>query len=603
MKQFICAFISFLIFCSLSHLQGKDKNTHSFRLGDNQFWLDDKPFQIISGEIHPSRIPVEYWRHRVRMIKAMGCNTVACYIMWNFHERKPGKFDFQTENRDLEKFIRIVQEEGMFLLFRPGPYCCGEWDLGGLPAWLLAIPDINIRCMDHRYTEAVERYVDKLAPLVRKYSVDKGGPIIMLQLENEYGSYGNDRNYMEWLHQLWIDKGISIPFYTADGATSYMLEAGTLPGVAIGLDPATSQGYFNAALRIRPDASVFCSELYPGWLTHWREQWKRVPTSRVVRDVKWLMDNGKSFNYYVIHGGTNFGFWAGANAPNSEAYQPDVTSYDYDAPINEMGQVTPKYMALRELMQTYSEAALAPVPNAMPVITFPAIQTCSYASVWDNLPKAHLVVQPVPMEMLGQYEGYILYRTKLVGRKSGKLRIDDVHDYATVFLNGDYIGSIDRTLGQNSITLPVTDVENPVLEILVEGMGRINFAAYMIDRKGITERVTLEGMTLMNWEVFSLPMSSDYMKTLEKSGTVRPGMFFKANLELDKTGDCYIDMSGFTKGFVVVNGYNLGRYWNVGPQHRLYCPGVWLKEGVNEILIFDIHQTTPGIIRGMDKLE
>lgn len=581
-----------------------DREKHIFRLGENKFWLDDKPFQIISGEIHPSRIPAEYWRHRIQMIKAMGCNTVACYIMWNYHERKPGVFDFQTDNRNIEKFIQTVQDEGMYLLFRPGPYVCGEWDFGGLPAYLLSTPDIKIRCMDSCYTAAVERYVKQISPLIKKYEVTNGGPILMVQLENEYGSYGNDRNYLKWLHDLWRSEGISVPFYTADGATPHMLEAGTYPGAAIGLDPASSEAEFAEPLKLRPEASVFCSELYPGWLTHWREKWNGASIEKVTSDVKWLLEHGKSFNYYVIHGGTNFGFWAGANTSADGTYQPDVTSYDYDSPINEAGQATPKYMALRELAQQYSKKKLPVIPEPIPTITFPTVQTERFTSIWDNLPQASQLVQPVPMEMLNQYEGLILYRTRLVGHKSGLLRVDDVHDYATVFLNGRYLGTIDRTLGQNSIKIPVSGGdENPVLDILVEGMGRINFAAYMIDRKGITERVTLNGMTLMNWEAYSLPMSADYVASLRNGDTVRPGMFFKATLNLDETGDCYIDMRDFTKGIVYVNGHNLGRYWNVGPQYRLYCPGVWLRKGANEVVIFDLHQTEAGSIKGYKTLK
>ena len=600
-KTFLVAFLMLLLLCG-GRADAQNKETHSFRLGENQFWLDEKPFQIISGEMHPARVPAEYWQHRVRMIKAMGCNTVACYVMWNYHESEPGKFDFQSGNHNLERFIQIVQDEGMFLLFRPGPYTCGEWDFGGLPAYLLSVPDIKVRCMDPRYTAAVKRYIKQLSPLVRKYEVGNGGPILMVQLENEYGSYGNDRNYMKWLHDLWRAEGVTVPFYTADGATPAMLEAGTYPGAAVGLDPAASQTEFDEPLKLHPDASVFCSELYPGWLTHWREGWNGRKTEAIVRDVEWLLENGKSFNYYVIHGGTNFGFWAGANSPEPGVYQPDVTSYDYDAPINEMGEATPKYLALRKLAQQYSKKKLPAIPEPLPSITFPAIRTERFTSVWDNLPASQEIVQPVPMEILHQYEGLILYRTRLTGHKSGTLRIDEVHDYATVFLNGRYIGSIDRTLGQNSLTIPVSGVEHPVLDILVESMGRINFAAQMIDRKGITDRVTLNGMTLMNWEAFNIPMSADYVSSLKASDTVRPGMFFKATLNLEETGDCYIDMKDFTKGIVYVNGHNLGRYWNVGPQYRLYCPGVWLRKGANEIVIFDMHQTEPGVIRGYKTL-
>ena len=327
------------------------------------------------------------------------------------------------------------------------------------------------------------------------------------------------------------------------------------------------------------------------------------PWEITEEDVKWLLENGKSFNYYVIHGGTNFGFWAGANSPKPGVYQPDVTSYDYDSPISERGEATPKYLALRELTQQYSKKKLPDIPDPVPAIAFPAVRAERFAAVWDNLPAAREIVQPVPMEMLDQYEGLILYRTRLTGHKRGTLRIDEVHDYATVFLDGRYVGSIDRTLGQNSVTLPASDEEHPVLDILVESMGRINFAAQMIDRKGITDRVTLNGMTLMDWEAYSIPMSADYVASLKRSDTVRPGMFFKATLDLEETGDCYLDMRGFTKGMVYVNGHNLGRYWNVGPQYRLYCPGVWLRKGANEIVVFDMHQTEPGDITGHTTLK
>ena len=540
-----------------------------FEAGKNTFLLDGEPFVVKAAELHYTRIPQAYWEHRIEMCKALGMNTICIYIFWNIHEQEEGKFDFSGQN-DIAAFCRAAQKHGMYVIVRPGPYVCAEWEMGGLPWWLLKKKDVALRTLDPYYMERVGIFMKEVGKQLAPLQVNKGGNIIMVQVENEYGSYGNDRIYMKWMHNLWRDKGIEVPFYTADGATPYMLEAGTLPGVAIGLDPAASKAEFDEALKVHPDASVFCSELYPGCLTH---------------------------------GGTNFGFWAGANSPQPGTYQPDVTSYDYDAPINEMGQATPKYMALRELTQKYSKKKLAPIPDPIPTITFPATETKRYTSICDNLPAAKQIVQPVPMEMMKQYEGMILYRTKLIGHKSGKLRVDEVHDYATVFLNGRYIGSIDRTLGQHTIDLPVSNVENPVLDILVESMGRINFAAQMIDRKGITDRVTLNGMTLMNWEAFNIPMSSEYVSNLKESDTVRPGMFFKTTLQLDKAGDCYIDLKDFTKGLVYVNGHNLGRFWNVGPQYRLYCPGVWLKEGTNEIIIFDMHQTEPGEIQGVETLE
>jgi len=587
-----------------SHSQNAN---HSFKLSKSDFLLDGKPFQIISGEMHPARIPVEYWRHRVQMAKAMGCNTIAAYVFWNYHESEPGVFDFQTGNHNIAEFIHIVQEEGMWLMLRPGPYVCAEWDFGGLPSYLLGIPDIKVRCMDPRYTQAVERYIKTLALQVKDLQVTKGGPIVMVQVENEYGSYANDRTYMKWLQEVWKKNGIEVPFYTADGATPFMLEAGSLPDAAIGLDPASNESNFAEATKANPNVPSFCSELYPGWLTHWGEKWQRPDTAGLMKDVRWLMNNKKSFNFYVIHGGTNFGYWAGANAFSPTQYQPDVTSYDYDSPINEMGQATPKYHALRKLLTQYLPAKkkLPAIPAPMPVIQIPEITMTASASVWDNLPSAILSVQPKPMEMFGQKAGFILYRTKLIGHKKGKLRITELHDYATIFIDGKYIGKLDRTKAENTIDLPASATNNPQLDILVEGMGRINFAEYMIDRKGITDRVSLNGMTLMEWEVFTLPFDESYLDSLKFSAkeVTQPGVFFKGDFQLAATGDTYLDLSKWEKGVVWINGHNLGRYWKIGPQNRLYCPAPWLNKGKNEIVIFDLHVTVSKTVTGMKSLE
>ena len=602
-KLFLSIFLSITLSVSLF---GQAK-THSFKLEKSEFLLDGKPFQIISGEMHPARIPVEYWRQRVQMAKAMGCNTIAAYVFWNYHESEPGVFDFQTGNHNIAQFIKIVQEEGLFLILRPGPYVCAEWDFGGLPSYLLSIPDIKVRCMDPRYTEAADRYIKTLALQVKDLQVTKGGPIVMVQVENEYGSYGNDRTYMKWVQNVWKQNGIEVPFYTADGATPYMLEAGSLPDAAIGLDPGANAENFAEATKINPNVPSFCSELYPGWLTHWGEKWQRPDTTELLKDVKWLMDNKKSFNFYVVHGGTNFGYWAGANAFSPTQYQPDVTSYDYDAPINEMGQATPKYYALRNLLAKYLPAKqkLPTIPAAIPVIEIPEIKLTASASVWDNLPAAIQSPQPKPMEMLGQKGGFILYRTKLIGHKKGKLRITELHDYATVFLDGKYIGKLDRAKAENIIEIPASASANPQLDILVEGMGRINFAEYMIDRKGITERVSLNGMTLMDWQIFTLPFDETYLQNLKfTSGeNAKPGTFFKGEFDLAAVGDTYLDVSAWEKGVVWVNGHNLGRYWNIGPQKQLYCPAPWLKKGKNEIVIFDMHLLAPKTIKGVKIME
>ncbi|QJD79706.1 glycoside hydrolase family 35 protein [Spirosoma rhododendri] len=592
-----------LIFSSINPVQAQ-RSQHMFALGKTDFLLDGKPFQLISGEMHPARIPRAYWQHRIRMAKAMGCNTIAAYVFWNYHESKPGVFDFKTDNHDIVEFIRLVQQEGMWVLLRPGPYVCAEWDFGGLPPYLLKTADLKVRCLDPTYMAAAERYIKKLATLVKPLQVSNGGPILMVQVENEYGSYANDRDYMQRIHQLWLDNGIKTPFYTADGPAVPNLTAGSLPGVAVGLDPGASQADFDRSGRVNPGVPVFSSETYPGWLTHWGEKWARPDTAGLLKEVRFLLDTKKSFNLYVIHGGTNFGFTAGANGFKPTEYQADVTSYDYDAPINEQGQPTPKYHALRQLIGQHV-GTLPAIPDPIPAMDVPAITLRPFATIWDNLPKPITVAQPKPMEMFDQNSGFILYRTKIVGYSPGTLTITEPHDYALVYLDGKYIGPVYRDGGKWSIDLPKTANNEPVLDILVEGMGRINFAQYMIDRKGITDRVSLGSMTLMNWQVFPLPFERSYISQLKpgQPNTDQPGQFFTGQFSLDTVADTYFDLSGYKKGVVYVNGHNLGRYWEIGPQKRLYCPATWLKKGANEIVVFDLHQTMAAPISGSRTLE
>jgi beta-galactosidase len=576
---------------------------HTFVLGKTEFLLDGKPFQMISGELHPSRIPREYWRHRIRMAKAMGCNTIAAYFFWNYHESVPHRFDFTTENRNLAEFMQIVQEEEMWLLVRPGPYVCAEWDFGGLPPYLLASPDIKIRCLDPQYMSAVERYVREISNIIRPFLVTNDGPVLMVQIENEYGSYGNDKSYLEALRSLWLENNIDVPFFTADGPTPYMLEAGTVRGTAIGLDSGSDSADFATAHRFDPTVPAFSSETYPGWLTHWGEKWARPDTSALLKEVRYLLENKKSLNLYVIHGGTNFGFTAGANS-GGKGYEPDVTSYDYDAPIDEQGRPTAKYFALRSLISQYVPD-LIDVPSPVPAMSVDTILLAPFSSVWANLPRPTKMVQPQPFESFGLDHGVAVYRTKLIGHKSGKLTITELHDYATIFLNGKFIGTLDRRLGERTIDLPVTDAKTPILEIMVESMGRINYGAAMIDRKGITERVTLNGMTLMNWDVRPVRLDQEYVEDLKPSSidTTKCGVFFQGSFEIARPADTFLDLSGYRKGIVWVNGRNLGRYWEIGPQKRLYCPGVWLKKGKNRVVVFDLLENLSQNIIGFPAME
>jgi beta-galactosidase len=596
--------LAFTAVFALALLPGLSGQVHNFRLGEDDFLLDGKPFRIMAGEIHYQRIPREYWADRLLKVKAAGLNTVGTYVFWNALEPEPGQWDLSGGN-DLAAFIRTAQRIGLWVIVRPGPYACAEWDFGGLPVWLLRTPDIKVRCSDPRYLAACESYILKIAGVIRDLQVHRGGPVLMVQVENEYGSYGNDREYMLALKGFWEKAGIELPLFTADGATPYMLEAGSLPGAAIGLDPGTSEKHYAEAARLQRGVPVFCSELYPGWLTHWGEDWARVKTEEVLADLGWLLDNGKSFSLYMFHGGTNFGFSAGANF--SDRYEPDVTSYDYDAPLDEMGRPTPKYFAIRDLLaRTLAKGMKLPEhPRPVPVVEIPPIAFDESASLFNNLPPAVRSAQPGPMESYGQDHGFILYRTKLLGHRGGKLTVTDLHDYGSVYVDGRFLGTIDRTKGESAIDIPKAEPSNESLDILVEGMGRINYGPRLLDRKGITERVTLNNMTLMAWDVHCLPMDEEYLSLLRFGGRPpdRPANFFRGSFELSTKGDTYLDMSGWRKGVVWVNGHNLGRYWDRGPQKRLYCPAPFLKNGTNEVIVFDLHALRPAPVRGVTTLE
>lgn len=613
---------------------GRPHRTFAFSADGAHFLLDGEPFQIRSGELHPARIPVEYWQHRIRMVRAMGLNCIALYVMWNYHETQPGVFDFETGNRDIEAFIRLCQRERMWVLLRPGPYVCAEWDLGGLPWWLLRYPDIVLRtgsAGDARYMAAVARYVAELAARVKPLMMAAGGPILMVQIENEFGSYAHNPPYLEEIRALWLQGGITGPFYTEDGLMQLQQNRSHVEGGAIALSNGDA-AQIAAARAAFPGVPVMAGEVYPGWLTHWGDAAFQGTAVDIGEKLDAFMRERLSFNLYVIHGGTSFAFYAGANIDDrTGAYQPDITSYDYAAPINEQGAATPKYAKYREIIARYLPSPLPEVPPPLPTIerlARAALVPAACASIWDNLPEALPAgdtIDPQPFEMDGQAFGFALYRTTLPAeamQADSRLETGGVHDYATVFVDGEYVGGISRARmpahsakrygvaneTEAPLMLPATaGTQNATrqaqrsstqLDILVEGMGRVNYGHAMVDRKGMPGPVTLryangKGETLRGWEVFLLPMDDAFIAALRPVCTHphRPGVFFKATLMLDEIGDTYLDMRHWTKGVVWVNGHNLGRYWHIGPQTRLYCPAPWLVRGANNVLIFDLHQT------------
>ncbi|HTR05826.1 MAG TPA: beta-galactosidase [Paraburkholderia sp.] len=612
-------------------------HTFSFSAEGEHFLLDGEPFQIRSGEIHPARIPREYWQHRIRMAKAMGMNCIAFYIMWNYHETRRGVFDFHSGNRDVETFIRLCQSEGLWVLLRPGPYVCAEWDLGGLPAWLLSEPDIQLRtdsATDPRYMAAVARYIDELVVRIKPLMIGQGGPILMIQIENEFGSYASNPAYLEELRQLWLNGGITGPFYTEDGLPQLQRNRTTVSGGAIALSNGDA-AQIATVRREFPTVPAMAGEVYPGWLTHWGEPVFAGTNYDLSGTLNAFMRSQLSFNLYVIHGGTSFGFYAGANVDDSGNYQPDITSYDYSAPITEQGVATRKYMLYRDIIARYLPEPLPDIPDAIPTLDCAgadALMPTRYASIWDNLPAAlprEQSIDPQPFEHYGQAFGFVLYRKPLLEYMNGALDISGVHDYATVFVGERYAGAVSRKAMPLAYAQPLRVMHRAPLvlasasqaheakaaganslEILVEGMGRVNFGPAIVDRKGLLEPVALKHADgslsmLRDWEVFLLPMDEAFIANLKARCTnpLKPGLFFKASLRLDEVADTWLDMNQWTKGIVWVNRHNLGRYWNIGPQRRLYCPAPWLTRGDNEVLVFDLHQIDPKPVQMASTLE
>lgn len=570
-----------------------DGRPHRFTLAREQFLLDGKPFQIMSGEMHPIRIPAEYWRQRIQMAKAMGLNTIAIYLMWNALEAEPGQFDLTTGSRDFAKFIRICQEEGMWVYLRPGPYICGEWDFGGLPPYLLRDPNMHVRDRnDAHYMAAARRYIATIAPVVKPLLAENGGPILMVQVENEYASFGKDLGYLEAVQAMWTEHDIRGPFSISDGLGQVREAKTYLPGTALGLDGDID---FAGAQKIAGEMPVWMGEGYPGWITHWGD--KDFAKGDFAGTLAKLLAEGRSFNLYVVHGGTNFGFGAGANAHGDYShFEPVITSYDYGAPIDEHGAPTADYHAFRKLIAAHVKAPLPELPAVPAMVAFDAITPAPHAALWDNLPAAKRVAKPQANELLfDQGEGMVLYRRALKG--GGELALSHARDYATVFHGGQYVDYVSRMQHAklrkgDTLRLPATKAEEP-LEILVDSFGHVGFGQAMADRKGLVGEVQLDGKPLEGWEAVSLPLDERWVAGLKplRGKPARPGVFFKGAIQLAQAGDCYLDMADWAKGYLWVNGHLLGRYWNLGPQQRLYCPASWLRAGGNEVLVFDLHRT------------
>lgn len=563
---------------------------------NDNFFMDGKPYTILSGAIHYFRVPREYWYDRLLKLKECGFNTVETYTCWNLHERKEGQFDF-SGGLDIACFIRTAGELGLNVILRPGPYICAEWEFGGFPAWLLTYRNMEIRCFDETFISKVRNYYAALLPRIRPYLAKNGGNVIMLQVENEYGSYGNDKKYLQAIADIYRENGMDCLYFTSDGPTYTMLNGGTLEKcLAVVNFGSKTDKNLDFLKSMRPNQPVMCGEFWCGWFDHWFEEHHVRTVEDVIGEFSQFTNRKASLNYYMFHGGTNFGFLNGANY--ADVYQPTTTSYDYNAPLNEAGDRTPLYYRIREIVEkTFGK--LPPITaSESEKAGYGELALTEYAGLFDNLERISKPVDsaaPKYMEDLGQDLGFVLYRTQLRGPMDDwAMKIEDVHDRAQIFVSGKHVGTYERwrpnDQNEKPIRLPLSEGENVELDILVENMGRVNYGRKLWDRKGM-RNVIFELQHIFGWKNYPLPM--DNLEKLQfqplQSKEITCPAFLRGNLHLEeKPKDTFVYLKDFKKGFVVVNGHNIGRYFNeAGPQKTLYLPAPYLRQGDNEIIVFE----------------
>lgn len=556
-----------------------------FEICGDQFCKDGKPIKLISGAVHYFRNLPETWPDIFEKLRAMGCNCVETYCAWNMHEPKPGTFDF-TGRLDIVRFIKEAEKAGLMVIVRPGPYICAEWEFGGLPWWIQREEGLEIRCRNEVYIRYFDRYLDELLGRVRPLLCTNGGPVILLQCENEYGYYGDDREYLSYLRDGYHRRGIDVPLFTSDGGSEDSLLDGTVEGCLPTLNFGSRvEENFKVHDQLFPNCPKVCMEMWDGWFDAWGDEKHHTTDPQVYAGVVRDMLKKGSLNIYMFIGGTNFGFTSGAN--HYEKFAPDVTSYDYDALLTECGDVTEKYKAVREVIREATGKELLPIPKDREKKAYGKVALTRSAGLLSNLDALSSPIHsdvPRAMEEYGIGYGYIAYQTVLNrDYRDAKLSFESLGDRAQVLVNGKLQGI---AYLNDSLEVTVNAKKGDVLTILVENMGRANFGPKMMRKKGLPGRVLLGGKIHFSWDVYPLPMTD--LSGLSFGGDeAEAPAFYEGTFTVEEPADTFLRTDSFKKGFVVLNGFNLGRYWEVGPQKTLYVPGPLLKKGENTLLLFE----------------